>query len=122
MNLWGGERTSDHGARGNEGLRCQPKGCAEGEAPSAWECVRLLGDRAAGILDGGEGGIEVDGVEQDERSTGLDVGAETETADLAVTLGCLDAGVGRRIVGEPPVEGRGVKCWAASISVTVIST
>jgi hypothetical protein len=68
-----------------------------------------------------DGGVEVVGVEQDERSTGLDVLAETETADLAVTLGCLDASVGRRIVGEPPAEGR-EKCWAASISVTVIST
>jgi hypothetical protein len=45
-------------------------------------------------------------LEQDERSTGLDVGAETETADRAVILGCLDASVGRRIVGEPPAEGR----------------
>jgi hypothetical protein len=43
------------------------------------------GDRAAGILDGGDGGVEIVGVEQDERSTGLDVLAETETADLDVT-------------------------------------
>jgi hypothetical protein len=83
-----------------------PARVAEGEAPSAWECVRLLGDRAAGILDSGDRGVEVVGVEQDERSTGLDVGAETETADRAVILGCLDASVGRRIVGEPPAEGR----------------
>ena len=47
---------------------------------------RLLGDRAAGILDGGDGGVEVVGVEQDERSTGLDVLAETKTADLGYGL------------------------------------
>ena len=34
----------------------------------------------------------------------------SETADLAVTVGCcLDASVGRRIVGEPPAEGRAVE-------------
>ena len=49
------------------------------------------------------------GVEQDERSAGLDVLAETDTADLAATLGCLDASGGRRIVGEPPAEGRAVE-------------
>jgi hypothetical protein len=47
---------------------------------------RLVGDRAAGILDGGDGGVEVGGVEQDERSTGLDVLAETQTADLGYGL------------------------------------
>jgi hypothetical protein len=99
-----------------------PAWVEEGEAPSARECVWLLGDRAAGSLDGGDGGVEVVGVEQHERSTGLDVLAETETADLAVTLGCLDAGVGRRIVGEPPAEGRGVEVLGRTISVTVIST
>ena len=39
----------------------------------------------------------------------LDVLAETETADLDVTPGCLDASVGRRIVGKPPAEGRAVE-------------
>jgi hypothetical protein len=92
------------------------------EAPSARECVRLLGDRATGILDGGDGGVEVVGVEQDERSTGLHVLAETETADLAVTLRCLDASVGRRLVGEPPAEGRAVEVLGRIHIGDVIST
>ena len=69
----------------------------------------LLGDRAAGIIDGGDGGVEVVGVEQDERSTGLDVLAETETPTSPSPSGVWMPSVGRRIVGEPPAEGRAVE-------------
>ena len=52
-----------------------------------------------------EGAVEVLGAEQHQDASRAGLAADAEAADLAVTVGGLDAGVVGAVVVEPPAEG-----------------
>lgn len=79
----------------------------EVEATATGEFIRTVGDGAACRHDGSEAGVEIVGVQDDQRSPAARlIGATDSTGLAALDARILDPGVLRTVVVEGPAECR----------------